>query len=69
MPDSQPPRSLDRILTKKDLKQHVPFTSHHIARLEKAGQFPKRLQLGPNRVGWLEREIQAWVDEKSSGRD
>ncbi len=51
MPDSQSPRGLDRILTKKDLLHYVPFTLQHIHRLEKAGQFPKRLQLGPNRVG------------------
>lgn len=53
---------LERILTKKDLRKFVPYTPQHIARLEKAGKFPKRVQLGPNRVGWIENEVADWMD-------
>ena len=61
--------ALDRIICKKELKTYVPYTSQHIARLEKAGKFPKRLQLGPNRVGWLESDIIAWMDSLKMQRD
>lgn len=47
----------DRLLSKRDLKQIVLYSPQHIARLEKAGRFPKRVRLGPyagSRVGWLE---------------
>lgn len=54
---------LDRIITKKELQRLVPYTPQHIARLEKAGRFPKRVQLGPNRVGWIESEVKAWLEE------
>jgi prophage regulatory protein len=33
-----------RILSKRQLKELVPYSPQHIARLEKAGQFPKRVQ-------------------------
>jgi prophage regulatory protein len=32
----------------------VPYTPQHILRLEKEGKFPRRVQVGPNRVAWLE---------------
>jgi prophage regulatory protein len=50
-----------RIVTQKELKLLVPYTPHHILRLEKAGKFPLRIRLGQNRVGWLLIEIEAWV--------
>jgi prophage regulatory protein len=30
-------------------------------RLERAGQAPKRVPLGPNSVGWLKHELQEWI--------
>jgi prophage regulatory protein len=50
-----------RILSKKALKELVLYSPQHIARLEKAGQFPKRVPLGPNRVGWIESEVLDWL--------
>ena len=53
-----------RILSKRDLKELVLYSPQHIARLEKAGKFPKRVQLGPNRVGWVESEVLDWIAER-----
>jgi predicted DNA-binding transcriptional regulator AlpA len=30
-------------------------------RLEAAGRFPARRQLGPRAVGWAESEVSAWI--------
>ena len=57
-----------RILSKRDLKELVLYSPQHIARLEKAGQFPKRVQLGSNRVGWVESEVLDWLNERISLR-
>ena len=46
-----------RILSKRQLKEMVLYSPQQVARLEKAGTFPKRIQLGPNRVGWVEDEV------------
>ena len=47
----------------------IPFTRQHVLRLEKAGKFPRRIQIGTRRVGWLYTEIETWVMAKASGRD
>jgi len=58
-----------RILSKRQVKEMVLYSPQHIARLEKAGLFPKRVQLGPNRVGWVEREILDWLEERLALRE
>jgi prophage regulatory protein len=43
-------------------KLGIRFSRQHLDRLEKAGQFPRRIKLTPNgRVGWLESEIHDWL--------
>jgi prophage regulatory protein len=58
-----------RILSKRQLKEMVLYSSQHIARLEAAGRFPKRIQLGQCRVGWIEQEILDWLQERITRRD
>ncbi len=58
-----------RILSKRQLKELVLYSPQHIARLEKAGLFPKRVQLGPNRVGWVEAEVLDWLQSRLDGRE
>ena len=38
-----------------------------IWRLQRTGQFPVRLRLGANSVGWREEEVRAWLDERPRG--
>jgi prophage regulatory protein len=58
-----------RILSKRQLKEMVLYSPQHVARLEKAGTFPKRIQLGPNRVGWVEDEVLNWLQERLDRRE
>ena len=60
-----------KLVTKKELKIvfGVPYSFAHIARLEAAGQFPKRVRLGACRVAWLSEEVQAWIDERVASRN
>ncbi|WP_299919609.1 AlpA family transcriptional regulator [uncultured Roseobacter sp.] len=57
-----------RILSKTQLRELVLYSPQHIARLEKAGEFPKRVQLGSNRVGWVEDEILDWLQTRLDDR-
>jgi prophage regulatory protein len=57
-----------RILSKRDLKELVLYSPQHVARLEKAGQFPMRVKLGPNRVGWVDSEVLDWLTERLESR-
>ena len=58
------------ILTYPELKSKkgISYSRQHIARLEEANKFPRRIQIGPGRIGWLEHEIDAWVIEKAEAR-
>lgn len=58
--------SLPRIITKKELRQIVPYSPQHILRLEKRGAFPKRIVIGPGRVGWRLSDIEQWLAERAS---
>ncbi len=59
-----------QLVSKKELKAAfgIPYSFQHVARLEKAGRFPKRIQLGQNRVAWLRSEIEAWIAERVANR-
>ncbi len=35
-----------------------------IWRLERAGEFPRRRQLGQNSVGWVEEEVEEWMQSR-----
>lgn len=58
-----------KILSKKALKELVLYSPQHVARLEKAGLFPQRVKLGPNRVGWVEQEVLDWLEERLLARE
>ena len=58
-----------RIIRKRELKQKIGYSDMHISRLEAAGRFPRRIQLGPNSVGWLDSEISDWIQQKVAERD
>lgn len=58
-----------RILSKKELRALVLYSPAHIDRLEKAGLFPKRVHLGPCRVGWIEDEVLDWLQERIERRE
>ena len=58
-----------QLIDKKELVRLVKYSPQHIARLEKAGQFPRRLRLGQNRVAWLLAEVEEWIEERMARRD
>jgi len=61
-----------RIITWKELRLSVPYSRQHVARLEKEGRFPKRVRLGDSprgRVGWIEGEIDQWLQSRIDRRD
>ena len=62
---------IERLLvSKKELKTlGIPYSPQHIARLEKAGQFPQRVKLGQCRVAWSYKEVCEWIDERIARRD
>jgi prophage regulatory protein len=62
-------RQTRRIIRSSNVVSKTGYSRMQIYRLEKAGEFPKRVRLGPNSVGWVESEVDAWIDEKIQNRD
>jgi prophage regulatory protein len=58
-----------KILSSKEVLSRVPYSSVQIWRKESAGEFPRRVKLGPNRVGWVESEIESWISSKIAERN
>jgi|APSaa5957512622_1039677.scaffolds.fasta_scaffold266286_2 prophage regulatory protein len=58
----------NRILSLLDVQAMIPFSRSSLWRLEKQGDFPKRVKLTPNgrRVGWKESEIQQWIESREA---
>ena len=62
--------TINRLLvSKKELRElGIPYCFAHIARLEAAGLFPKRVRLGACRVAWRYEQIVGWVKDREAGR-
>ena len=60
-----------KVLAYEDLKpaKGIGYSKCQIWRLEKSGEFPRRINLGANRVAWIEQEIDAWLAAKVAERD
>ena len=53
-----------RFLSLKRTAAWVGCSPSTVLRWERDGKFPDRRRLGPNRVGWDIRELEAWASER-----
>jgi prophage regulatory protein len=54
-----------RILDKRALRaKGVPYSNVHLLRLERCGKFPRRFNIGDNRVAWLEADVDLWIRDR-----
>ena len=58
-----------KILRKKEAAAKVGLSPVHLMRLVKWERFPRPLQLGPASIGWLESEIDDWIQKKANQRN
>jgi prophage regulatory protein len=61
-------KEIDRIILAPERRRLVPYSDMHIWRKEQAGTFPRRIKLGPHRVGWSLEEVIQWIDERKAER-
>lgn len=54
----------ERILRKPEVVKAVGLSHVTIWRLERMGQFPKRLSLGAKAVGWRLSDIERWMESR-----
>jgi len=57
-----------RIIRKPIVVERIGLSATTIWRMERAGQFPKHIQLGANSVGWREADIEQWITERADSK-
>jgi prophage regulatory protein len=57
------------ILRRKQVESRTGLSRSTIYLRIKKGTFPKPIKLGERAVGWLEQEIDSWLDERVQHRD
>lgn len=53
-----------KVLKLEDVIKLTGISKVTVWRLENKGQFPHRIVLSPNRVGWIEHEVQDWIESR-----
>ncbi len=61
---SEIPSIKERILRLADVKARTGISRSTIYSHIKAGHFPKHIALGPRCVGWLESDIDSWIQTR-----
>jgi len=58
----------NRLLSLEQVRHLIPYSASQIYRLEQQDRFPRRLRIGPNRVAWLENEVNNWLQQRIDDR-
>jgi len=53
-----------KILSAKELTKQIGLSRTTIWRMERRGEFPQRIVLSSNRVGWDAKEINDWLESR-----
>ena len=57
-----------RLISMKELMHKTSLARSTIYKYLSEGNFPKSVSLGPNKVAWLESEVDEWIEEKLAQR-
>jgi prophage regulatory protein len=64
-PQSSSPTGQSRVLRLKEVCKVTGIGRSFIYQLQAEQQFPYSIKLGVRAVGWLEGEVQAWVEHRT----
>ena len=59
----------DRIISMIEVLDRICLSKTHLYRKINAGQFPRPVPLGPQKVAFLESEVEAWMGARLQARD
>ena len=59
----------DRFISMIEVLDRICLSKTHLYRKINAGQFPRPVPLGPQKVAFLESEIEAWMAARLQARD
>lgn len=58
--------SPEELILRHDLKRLVPLSGTTIWRMERRGEFPRRIAISEKRVAWRRSEIEAWIEQRAA---
>ncbi|MFT5446553.1 MAG: prophage regulatory protein [Gammaproteobacteria bacterium] len=53
-----------RVIRTRDLCDRLGLSRTTLHRLRERGDFPEPIRLGPNSVGWISGDIEAWLESR-----
>jgi len=56
-----------RIIRGSEVTRLTGLSATTLWRRERDGTFPRRVKIGSNSVGWVEEEVQAWIENRERG--
>jgi prophage regulatory protein len=56
----------DQLIGVQEVMKRTDLSRTTLWRLERAGDFPKRVPLSKNRVAWKESQVNAWIAQRRS---
>ncbi|QLA16100.1 helix-turn-helix transcriptional regulator [Desulfolutivibrio sulfoxidireducens] len=57
-----------RVLRKPEVFNRTGLSPSTLNRMERAGKFPRRIQISTLCVGWVEAEVENWIMERAKAR-
>lgn len=57
-----------RIIRLPEVKQRTGLSRSSIYAYIKVGTFPKQCRIGVRSAGWLESDIDGWIDDRTTAR-
>jgi predicted DNA-binding transcriptional regulator AlpA len=58
--------ALRPMLSEKQILDRLPIARSTLQKWEKAGDFPRSIQIGPNRKAWYADEVAAWQKQRET---
>ena len=56
----------ERIIRRPEVRKLTGYGNTSIYEMVKKGEFPRPISLGARAVGWLESEVDAWIQQRVS---
>jgi prophage regulatory protein len=58
------PIAATNFIRRREVHRRTSLSDAQIYRLEAEGKFPKRVKLSQRAVGWIESEVDAWIEAR-----
>lgn len=54
------------LILRAERKRLVPLSDTTVWRMERRGEFPRRISISDKRVAWRRSEIEAWLEKRAA---